>query len=133
VTKKSNSKSKDWISPIGQTATEAHERWLAKRPDYRERWERNRPYREIAHKVIFRRADLGLSQAQLARRIGTTKSGISRIESGRHRTSLRTLERLAEALEMELVIDFTARPKKKPASRTRSRKKSAKRPARTAA
>jgi transcriptional regulator with XRE-family HTH domain len=48
--------------------------------------------------------------------MGTTASVISRIESGQHATSLRTLKRLAEALELRLVIGFEhgpgARPKR---------------------
>jgi transcriptional regulator with XRE-family HTH domain len=45
----------------------------------------------------MRRANLGLTQEQLADRMGTSHSAISRIESGQHRTSVATLERLAEA------------------------------------
>lgn len=57
--------------------------------------------------VIVRRAQLGLTQQELAQRMGTSHSVISRIESGQHRTSLRTLKRLAEALETHLVVGFS--------------------------
>lgn len=50
---------------------------------------------EIARVVIMRRAQLGLTQQELAERMGTTKSVVSRIESGQHRTSTETLRRLA--------------------------------------
>ena len=53
------------------------------------------------------RLGVGLTQAQLAERIGTTQSAISRLESGRILPSLATLERVAKAcgsaLELHLV------------------------------
>ncbi len=39
----------------------------------------------------------GLTQAALAQRVGTTQSAISRLENGRVRPSLETIERLAKA------------------------------------
>ena len=39
----------------------------------------------------------GLTQADLAQRVGTTQSAISRLENGRVRPSLETIERLAKA------------------------------------
>jgi len=49
---------------------------------------------------------LGISQRELGVRVGTTASAISRIESGRHPTTARTLKRVFEALEGRLVIGF---------------------------
>ena len=54
----------------------------------------------------MRRARLGLSQRDVAERMGTTASVISRIESGQHRTSTETLRRVAEALEGHAVLGF---------------------------
>ena len=39
----------------------------------------------------------GLTQADLAQRVGTTQSAISRLENGRVRPSIETIERLAKA------------------------------------
>ncbi len=50
--------------------------------------------------------DAGLSQLELADRVGTSHSQISRIESGRHRTNLETLQRIAAALARTLVVGF---------------------------
>jgi transcriptional regulator with XRE-family HTH domain len=47
-----------------------------------------------------------LSQAELAKRMGTSHSAISRIESGQHPTTVQTLRRLAEALDTHLVVGF---------------------------
>ena len=38
--------------------------------------------------------------------MGTSHSQISRIESGRHRTNLETLQRIAAALDRSLVVGF---------------------------
>jgi ribosome-binding protein aMBF1 (putative translation factor) len=76
--------------------------------------ERLAPYEGIARFVIRRRAELGLTQEQLAERMRTSHSAISRIESGQHRTSVATLERLAEALEARLVMDFETGPTETP-------------------
>jgi transcriptional regulator with XRE-family HTH domain len=52
------------------------------------------------------RADQGLTQAQVAERIGTTQSAVARMESGkgRHSPSLATLTRYAEALGCSLEV-----------------------------
>ena len=62
----------------------------------------------------MRRLELGLTQQELAERMGTSHSAISRIESGRHRTSLATLQRLAEALELRFLVGFESGPKIRP-------------------
>jgi DNA-binding XRE family transcriptional regulator len=82
--------------------------------DYRAAHERLAPYEGIARFVIIRRAELGLTQEQLAERMGTSHSAISRIESGQHRTSVATLERLAQALEVRFVMGFETGPRDAP-------------------
>lgn len=92
--------------PIGARVDDeiAHERATSRR--YRDAYERLRPFEQVARIVIMRRAQLGLSQQELARRVGTTASAISRIESGQHRTSIETLRRLAEALGGHAFLGF---------------------------
>jgi ribosome-binding protein aMBF1 (putative translation factor) len=93
-------------SPIGTPAAEGARRRRRRDPEYRAAQERLAPYEGIARFVIMRRAELGLTQQQLAERMGTSHSAVSRIESGQHRTSVATLERLATALEVRFVIGF---------------------------
>ena len=50
--------------------------------------------------------DKGLSQQQLADLVGTSYSQYPRIESGRHRTNLDTLTRIAHALDRRIVLGF---------------------------
>lgn len=56
--------------------------------------------------VIARRIRYGLTQRQLAERMGTSVSAISRVENGAHRPSVETLERLACAFGERLVLGF---------------------------
>jgi ribosome-binding protein aMBF1 (putative translation factor) len=92
--------------PIGSSIEDHISQRRARSPRYRETQDRLRPFEEIARVVIMRRAQLGLTQQELAERMGTTKSVISRIESGQHRTSTDTLRRVAEALDGHAVIGF---------------------------
>ena len=59
--------------------------------------------------VIARRNRYGLTQHQLAERMGTSVSAISRVESGAHRPSVETLERLARAFGERLMLGFEDR------------------------
>ena len=93
-------------SPVGSTAGEASERRARRSPEYRAQRDDLTGCREIAWLLIKYRMDRGLSQQQLAEQVGTSNSQISRIESGRHRTNLDTLVRIAHALDLRLVIGF---------------------------
>jgi transcriptional regulator with XRE-family HTH domain len=55
--------------------------------------------------LVYRlRTEAGLTQAELAERMGTTQSAISRMEGGGTRPTLETLEKLAGAVGGELVV-----------------------------
>jgi len=57
---------------------------------------------EIAAQVIGLRLEHGLTQAQLAERCGIDQADISRIERGSINPTMRTLQRIAEALEADV-------------------------------
>ncbi|HTV75081.1 MAG TPA: helix-turn-helix transcriptional regulator [Candidatus Acidoferrales bacterium] len=63
----------------------------------------------IADLVILHRTRTGLTQEELAKRMGTSVPAISRLESGFHMPSMKTLQRLAEALGARVKIDLTYR------------------------
>jgi len=101
-------------SPIGTSVADASRRRRRRDPEYRAAQEHLAPYEGIARFVIMRRAELGLTQEHLAGRMGTSHSAISRIESGQHRTSVATLERLAQALDVRFVMGFETGPRDAP-------------------
>jgi len=62
----------------------------------------------IASELIRARARAGLSQAELAARMGTSQSAIARLESGRTLPSAKTLLRFAEATKSKVELRLTA-------------------------
>ena len=62
----------------------------------------------IAREMIAARARAGLSQSEVALRMGTTQSVVARIESGKRPPSMRTVERFARAVGGHLVLRIEA-------------------------
>lgn len=58
-------------------------------------------FRDLVHRL---RSEAGLTQVELAERMGTTQSAIARMEGGGTRPTLDTLEKLATAVGQELVV-----------------------------
>lgn len=102
------------VSPGGSSVGEAAGGRARRSAGYREARAQLAPYEQLARIVVRRRMDLGLTQAELSVRMGTSHSAISRIESGQHSTSVQTLQRLAAALEMRFVMGFEHGPAEKP-------------------
>jgi ribosome-binding protein aMBF1 (putative translation factor) len=73
----------------------------------------------LAEALIRARSAAALTQADVARRMGTTQAVIARLESGRSLPSTRTLQRFAAATGTKLRIAFA------PASRAPSGKRGA--------
>ncbi|MCB1154835.1 helix-turn-helix transcriptional regulator [bacterium] len=74
----------------------------------------------FAVRIIELRTAMGLSQKQLADKLGTTQSVISRIENSNYQGhSLKTLRKVADALDARVVIDIV--PKEEMVKRARSR------------
>jgi HTH-type transcriptional regulator/antitoxin HipB len=61
-------------------------------------------HHSITRLLKERREELDLSRRELARRVGINHSLISRMETGQQRVSLKTLGRIAAALDMRLHI-----------------------------
>ena len=66
----------------------------------------------IAGGVADRRAQLGLSQQDLARLVGTTQSAIARLERGGRPPRIDTLLKIAEALDCELAVELRPRDRR---------------------
>lgn len=75
--------------------------------------------RELARQLAERRRTAGLTQAQLARRMGTSQGQVTRFESGAD-TRLSTVARYAAAVDMK--VEWTLTPLPRAArKRTKSR------------
>jgi transcriptional regulator with XRE-family HTH domain len=66
-------------------------------------------FAQIAGQVADRRKERGLSQADLAKLVGTTQSAIARLESGGRPPRIDTLLRIANALDADLHIELLDR------------------------
>ena len=75
--------------------------------------------------ILKARAEVGLSQAEVAARIGTTQSAVARLETagGRHSPSIATLRRYASALGYTLQVRLVR--ERHPNTPSRSRAKAA--------
>lgn len=88
-----------------RTAREIHERDMQD-PDYRYEYERTKLANDVAAAVVHYRAEHGLSQAALGRRLGMPQPHVARLEAGDHEPSLATLSRLSKVLGIDLSIDI---------------------------
>jgi len=80
-----------------------HKQWMAD-PAYQEAHAASENEFILARELIAARVRAGLTQEQLAQRMGTTQSAIARLESGQRMPGVRTLERLAQATGTRLVV-----------------------------
>ena len=69
-------------------------------------YERLRPKYLLVSQLIKARAKKGLTQRDLAKKMGTKQSAIARIESGNANPSVSFLEKLAQALGSKLIIQI---------------------------
>ncbi len=79
---------------------------LMKDPKFVKEWERTRVEREVAMALIRARIKRKMTQKQLARRMKTKQSVISRVENAQTRPTLSFLQRLADALGGRLEVNL---------------------------
>ena len=71
-------------------------------------YDRLQPEYAVIQAILDARIKQGVTQKELAQKIGTKQSVISRLESGRANPSIGFLKRLAQALNSHLEIRFTS-------------------------
>jgi putative transcriptional regulator len=69
--------------------------------------EHNHARQEIASQLRQVRKEQGMTQERLAEKVGTRKSNISRLESGKYNPSLDFLEKVAGGLGREIEVKVT--------------------------
>ena len=77
---------------------------LLAKPAVRQAYEAQAPEFELARELIAARLRAGLTQGDVAARMGTTQSVVARIESGRGTPSMRTVQRFASAVGSRAVV-----------------------------
>ena len=85
--------------------SDLHKKW-SKDEKYRKAYDALEEEFHLASAVIDARNRAGLTQQELAKKMGTTQPVVARLASGRTRPSMRTLERLAKATGSRLLIRF---------------------------
>ncbi len=90
---------------MGKDVRELIDEWK-KNPEFVKEYEAIAPEFAQAKMLIAARAQAGLSQAQVARKMKTTQPVIARLESGKQKPSLQTLERYARATGCVLRIEL---------------------------
>jgi ribosome-binding protein aMBF1 (putative translation factor) len=91
---------------------EVHAKHMAEDPEYRAAYDALEEEFALIEAMMDARKRSRLSQSEIATRMGTTESVVSRLESGRVKPSTRTLERYAAATGHKLKISFEPLPKK---------------------
>jgi ribosome-binding protein aMBF1 (putative translation factor) len=87
-------------------ARDIHARHMKSSPAYRKAYDALGGEFALVDALIQARTRAQLSQAEVASRMGTTESAVSRLESGRAKPSTRTLERYAKATGHRLRISL---------------------------
>lgn len=79
---------------------------LLKDREIRKFYKELEPKFELVRILIRKRLGKGLTQQELAIKIGTKQSAISRLESGRYNPTIQVLRKVAQALNANLKISI---------------------------
>jgi len=90
---------------------ELKQKWM-KDNSVRSEYEAHAHEFEIARALIEARSKAGLTQAQVAERMGTTQSVVARIESGANLPSMKSVIRYASAINARPVLQLIPDKKK---------------------
>jgi len=94
------------MNRAGAKFDEVHNR-LMKDEDFRAEYEKLKPRYDLIAQIIDARSQLNITQEELALRVGTQKSNISRFESGSYNPSLDFITKVARSLGKEIHISLT--------------------------
>lgn len=80
---------------------------MLKNPEVKKEYDALEPEYAIIRAMLDARKSQGLTQQELAERTGIKQGDISKLERGNGNPSLRTLQRLAAGMGMQLHVSFT--------------------------
>ena len=93
---------------MGKTLKEKHKEMLNSDPEYAQAFIDMEEEFQFTEELIKARIRSGLTQKQLAEKMGTTQSTIARLESGTSIPTLRSLKRYAQATGSRIKIFLEA-------------------------
>ncbi len=79
---------------------------LKKKPEVKKEYDALAPEFAIVQAIIDARKALNMTQRELSEKTGIAQGDISKLESGNANPSLKTLQRLAEGMGMQLKLEF---------------------------
>ena len=79
---------------------------LLKDNEFKNEYEKLKPRYEAIEQIIRARKEQNITQAELAKMVGTQKSNISRLESGNYNPTLDFLTKISEALGKNLSVQL---------------------------
>lgn len=79
-----------------------------KNPEFKAEYDALEPEFAIVQAIINARKLKGITQKELSERTGIAQGDISKLENGNGNPSIKTLKRLAAAMDMSLKIEFIA-------------------------
>lgn len=102
------------ISSRSATVQFLYDRYVGNHPGRIAEYEHELLNAEIARRIYDLRTGAGISQRELAKRIGTSASAICRLEDADYQGhSLSLLKRIADALDRRIEVRFVTRPKRR--------------------
>ncbi len=81
---------------------------LLTNPEVKTEYERLGPIFAVIGEMIDARQEAGLTQAEIAHRMGTTQSVIARLESARHMPTFDMISRYAAAIGRRVAVHLVA-------------------------
>ena len=77
-----------------------------KKPVFKKAYVREGKKIELGYQIFLTRKRLGMTQGELAHKIGTRQSNISRLEFGNYNFTVEMLQKVAKALNLEIKIQL---------------------------
>jgi transcriptional regulator with XRE-family HTH domain len=94
-------------------------------PKFKAEWQRFAPAREFASTLLRYRAEHGLSQRALAKRLGLSQPRIVKLESGDHNPEIDTIINAVRQLGIEFALDVAPADRKPMLVTARAQKRGA--------
>ena len=91
-------------------------------PEFRAEWQRLAPARAFSDVLMRYRIDEGLSQREMAKRLGVSQPRVAKLESGEHNPSIDSIINVVRRLGIEFAIDIVPSGRKPTLVTARARK-----------